>query len=387
MISNKVSVIGAGIAGVTTAYYLAKAGIDVEIIDGKEYPAMGTSYANGGQISVSNSETWNSYRNLWKGIKWLTNKSAPLRLNLTPSWDKYSWLIRFLSEIPNADKNTIKTCLMAIESRELYKKIELEENINYDSIKKGILHFYKSQKEFDHALKANQIYIQAGLERELLTTEEIFNLEPSLATKNIIGGLYTKSDFTGDIHKFCQELANKLKKEYRVKIFQEEITSLKDFENSIVVCAGTGSKRLAKTVGDHLPIYPVKGYSITIQNPQNAPWVSLLDDESKIVASRLGQDRLRVAGTAEFNGYNMDIPDERIRPLIHWVQNNLPNTDTSDIEIWTGLRPMTPNMMPIVRKSKKNNYIWYHTGHGHLGWTLSAYTAKTISEKIIKDLV
>ncbi|MEL0231469.1 MAG: FAD-dependent oxidoreductase [Hyphomicrobiales bacterium] len=387
MISNKVSVIGAGIAGVTTAYYLAKAGIDVEIIDGKEYPAMGTSYANGGQISVSNSETWNSYRNLWKGIKWLTNKSAPLRLNLTPSWDKYSWLIKFLSEIPNADKNTIKTCLMAIESRELYKKIELEENINYDSVKKGILHFYKSQKEFDHAIKANQIYSQAGLEREVLTTEEIYNLEPSLATKNIIGGLYTKSDFTGDIHKFCRELANKLKKEYRVKIFREEITSLKDFGNSIVVCAGTGSKRLAKTVGDHLPIYPVKGYSITIQNPQNAPWVSLLDDEAKIVASRLGQDRLRVAGTAEFNGYNMDIPDERIRPLIHWVQNNFPSTDTSDFETWTGLRPMTPNMMPIVRKSKKNNYIWYHTGHGHLGWTLSAYTAKTISEKIIKDLV
>jgi len=387
MRSDKVSVIGAGIAGITTAYYLAKAGIDVEIIDREKHPAMGTSYANGGQISVSNSETWNSYRNIWKGIKWLTNKSAPLRINITPSWEKYSWLIKFLSEVPNADNNTIETCLMAIESRALYKKIEIEESISFDSVKKGILHFYKSQKEFNHALNANKIYSKAGLKREVLTIEEIHNLEPSLILDDVIGGLYTESDFTGDIHKFCRELANKLKKEYRVKVLQAKITSLKDIENLVVVCAGTGSKRLAKTVGDYLPIYPVKGYSITIKDPQKAPWVSLLDDEAKIVASRLGQDRLRVAGTAEFNGYNMDIPDERIQPLIDWVQNNSPDTNISNIETWTGLRPMTPNMMPILRKSRKFSNIWYHTGHGHLGWTLSAYTAKTITEKIIKDLI
>ena len=143
---------------------------------------------------------------------------------------------------------------------------------------------------------------------------------------------------------------------------------------------------MAKTIGDNINIYPVKGYSITINNPgENIPYVSLLDDYNKIVTSRLGNDRLRVAGFAEFNGYNLDIIQSRIRALIKWATDMFPHINTNDIKPWAGLRPMTPNMLPIVRKSQNSNKVWYNTGHGHLGWTLSAYTAKLLTDKILKD--
>ena len=145
---------------------------------------------------------------------------------------------------------------------------------------------------------------------------------------------------------------------------------------------GVESKMLASTVGDNLPIYPVKGYSITVHDPKVAPWTSLLDDEAKIVTSRLGKDRLRIAGTAEFNGYNTDIIQTRIKPLINWAEKMFPGINTENITPWAGLRPMMPNMMPVVNRSRNSKRIYYNTGHGHLGWTLSAYTAKSIVEQI-----
>ena len=154
------------------------------------------------------------------------------------------------------------------------------------------------------------------------------------------------------------------------------------FDIPVVICAGTDSRSLAKTIGDDLPIYPVKGYSITIRNPEVAPWTSMLDDEAKIVTSRLGADRLRVAGTAELNGYNTDIIQSRIKPLIAWSEKMFPGINTEHVTPWAGLRPMTPNMMPIVKRSKRNKNVYYNTGHGHLGWTLSAYTASMISKQI-----
>ena len=157
-----------------------------------------------------------------------------------------------------------------------------------------------------------------------------------------------------------------------------------EFDGVVVVCAGVHSRALAKTVGDNLPIYPVKGYSITIQNPEIAPWTSLLDDEAKIVSSRLGTDRLRVAGTAELNGYNYDIVQARIRPLIEWAERMFPGINTEYVTSWAGLRPMTPNMMPVVKQSKYNKQVYYNTGHGHLGWTLSAKTALIMSNEITK---
>ena len=377
----KALVIGAGITGVTTAYYLARADYDVTICDERKYPAMATSYANGGQLSASNAETWNSWRNIKKGIKWLTQPDAPLKINLTPELDKYSWFVKFMLEIKNREVNTIETCRMALEAHKLYKDIADEEGIKFDKVEKGILHVYTKDEEFNLAKKTNDLYRRAGLDRWEVSPQEINKIEPALSNPDIIGGYYNTSDFTGDIHKFCVELTKVLKNKYSVVFTSKPVNRL-DYNGPVVVCAGVGSRKLANTIEDDLPIYPVKGYSITINNPGNAPWVSLLDDEAKIVTARLGKNRLRVAGTAEFNGYNTDIVQARIRPLIRWSERMFQDINTEDIKPWAGLRPMTPSMMPIVKQSKTRSNVWYNTGHGHLGWTLSAYTAQTIVEKI-----
>ena len=383
----KIKIIGSGITGVTTAYYLSKNNHQVTILDERRYPAMATSYANGCQISASNSETWNSWDNVKKASKWIFKKDAPLLISLKPSISKYSWFLKFINSIPSRNINTFETCKMAINSSNLYKKIAQDENIKFDVVEKGILHIYKNKNELELARKVNSIYRNAGLERWEVSKNEIENIEPTIHGKNIIGGFYNTFDYTGDIHKFCIELSAVLKNKYNV-IFKKQLVSNIKKElldtDLIIICAGIGSKKLARSISENLPIYPVKGYSITINNPgKTAPWTSLLDDEEKIVTARLGANRLRIAGTAEFSGYNTDIKWDRIRPLIKWAEYNFPDINTEDIKPWAGLRPMTPNMMPIVRKSKYFKNIFYNTGHGHLGWTLSAATAKKISDLLI----
>ena len=381
------AVVGAGITGITTAYYLAKAGYSVTIYDERKYPAMATSYANGGQLSASNAEVWNSWRSVYKGIKWLSKKDAPLKINPWPSIDKYSWFFKFIKEIPNADTNTQRTCEMALEAHNLYKKIAFEEDIKFDKVEKGILHIYTNEAEYENAKRVNEVYAKAGLNRWEVSADECIKIEPALVRPpKLLGGMYNDTDFTGDIHKFCVELLKVLQRKYDVKMRQIKIRNLKsdlhEHQGPVVVCAGVESKMLASTIGDNLPIYPVKGYSITIHDPKVAPWTSLLDDEAKIVTSRLGKDRLRIAGTAEFNGYNTDIIQTRIKPLINWAEKMFPGINTENITPWAGLRPMMPNMMPVVNRSQNSKRIYYNTGHGHLGWTLSAYTAQSIVEQI-----
>ena len=211
--------------------------------------------------------------------------------------------------------------------------------------------------------------------------------EPSLQySKDIIGGTYTPSDMTGDIHKFCVELEKVLRTKYNVKFMYGSKVNphSMDYYDHVVLCGGIGSIEYSKIIGDPIDIYPVKGYSITLEvgnTVEDAPVVSLLDDEAKIVTSRLGT-RLRVAGTAELAGINYDVRMDRINPLVNWVRENFPYISTEHTNPWAGLRPMTPNMLPVVRKSKHNN-VWYNTGHGHLGWTLSACTAEMISDQIL----
>jgi len=386
-----VTVIGAGITGITTAYYLARSGYDVLVVDQERYSGMGTSYANGGQLSASNSEVWNSWHNVAKGAKWMFRKDAPLKINPAPSLHKYSWFAKFLSHIPNRKENTHHTCEMAIEAHDLYKNIAEREGIDFDCVKQGIMHIYSNEKDLQSARLTNKIYRSAGLARNEITSEEVFSIEPELqnSRRSIVGGFYTEEDFTGDIHKFCTNLARCLERHYAVQFVQETVDkdSLELFQKQgpVVICAGTGSRDIAKLIGDNLPIYPVKGYSITVNEPGNSPWTSLLDDETKIVSSRLGESRFRAAGTAEFNGYNRDILQHRVQPLVDWTEELFPQMNTESVVPWAGLRPMTPNMMPIVKQSKKNSNIWYNTGHGHLGWTLSAYTAIDIANKILHN--
>ena len=207
------AVVGAGITGITTAYYLAKAGYSVTIYDERKYPAMATSYANGGQLSASNAEVWNSWRSVYKGIKWLSKKDAPLKINPWPSPDKYSWFFKFIKEIPNADINTQHTCEMALEAHNLYKRIAFEEGIQFDKVEKGILHIYTDEAEYENAKRVNEVYARAGLKRWEVSAEECLKIEPALVPPpTLLGGMYNDTDFTGDIHKFCVELLKVLQK-------------------------------------------------------------------------------------------------------------------------------------------------------------------------------
>jgi D-amino-acid dehydrogenase len=354
---------------------------------------MRTSFANGGQISVSNSEVWTTWGNVKKGIKWLFKKDAPLLIRPRLDFKQWKWIAKFLynTATNKYKENTEKTIHMGLESRTLYEEIRQEEGIYYDRSSSGILHFYKDEKYFDAAKQAKAIYNDNGVEWDILSDIHTLSMDPALSgLKDLKGGAWTKSDFVGDIHRFCQEMQLVLEGKYGVEFkFNSTVTDkytlagLAEVFDAVVVCAGVGSVELAKQVGDTLDIYPVKGYSITINNvdPRYLPSVSLLDDQAKIVTSSLG-NRFRVAGTAELTGENYDIRYDRVKPLLDWVRTNFPNINTHDYSSWACLRPMTPNMMPITKRSDKNSKVYYNTGHGHLGWTLAPYTAKLISEQI-----
>ena len=387
--AKTIAVVGAGIAGITAAYYLARAGYRVTVYEQEHYPAMRTSFANGGQVSVSNSEVWTTWSNVKKGFKWMFKKDAPLLIRPRLDWAQWKWLTKFLYHTA-ADvytKNTEKTIQLGLESRELYKQIIKEENLEFDQSAAGILHFYKDSDYFQNAVNAKYLYNVNGVEWDILEPLQTKSLDTALSDlKGIAGGVWTPSDWTGDIHKFCNRLANVLESKYRTSFIYGTTPDINDLVNvydQVVIAAGIGSVELAKSIGDSLPIYPVKGYSITINNvnPELLPKTSLLDDQAKIVASPLG-NRLRVAGTAELTGENYDIRRDRIEPLLKWVHENLPQINTHDYQSWTCLRPMTPDMMPIVRQSQTDSRVFYHTGHGHLGWTVSPATAKHLTHLI-----
>ena len=407
-----VIVIGAGITGVTSAYELSQLGYQVTVIDRHLYPAMETSFANGGQLSACNAEVWNQKATVIKGFKWMRQKDAPLLLNPSFSLHKYSWLVEFLSHIKNYEANTIETVHLALLARKRLFEVAEKEQLQFDLEKRGILHMYHSKADYDVAKQVNDVLNKGTLERYSVSPEEMKTIEPSL-TGDYFGGYYTPSDATGDIHKYSTALAEKTK-QYGVQYkFGLEVTDIKCHTDKVVlncqpsaehphlsqsdsfqlegdvlvVCGGVGSYQLADMVGERVNVYPVKGYSITVQlkdekSIKNAPWVSLLDESAKIVTSRLGQDRLRIAGTAEFNGYNRDIRANRIQPLVNWVNRNF-DISTEHVVPWAGLRPMMPNMLPVVKQSKQPR-VFYNTGHGHLGWTLSAATAVLVSQDILQ---
>lgn len=393
-------VIGGGITGVTSAYSLARQGHRVTLIEKHRYAGMETSHANGGQLSASNAEVWTHPSTLIKGLKWMLKADAPLLVNPKPSWHKLSWFAEFMANIPKYRDNTVATARLAVAAREHLFDWAEQEGIDFDLKQQGILHIYRDKAGFDHAGKVSELLAEGGLSRRAVTPDEMRTIEPTLKGQ-YHGGYFTESDSTGDIHKFthglsmaCERLGVKLLtgqsvtrvksdgKSAQVTLANGEVVS----GDAVVVSAGVHSRALGAQLGDRLNVYPVKGYSITVmlndeQSQAAAPQVSLLDDETKLVTSRLGVDRFRVAGTAEFNGFNLDIRADRIRPLVDWVNQCFPGVSTRRVEPWAGLRPMMPSMLPRVGAGRRAN-VFYNTGHGHLGWTLSAITAHQLTQHV-----
>lgn len=396
---KSIAVIGGGITGVTSAYALAKRGYSVTLFEKHRYPAMETSFANGGQLSASNAEVWTHWSTVLKGLKWMLQRDAPLLVHPAPSWHKLSWFAEFIASIPHYRRNTIQTARLAVAAREHLFAWAATEGIDFDHERRGILHVYRDRAGFEHAAEVTRLLAAGGLERRAVSPDEMRAIEPTLAGE-YYGGFYTESDSTGDIHKFTVGLSAAIERlgvrgEYGRDVLalgsdgRVATVTLSDGTgietqrfDSVLVCAGVASRAFARQLGDRVNVYPVKGYSITVNlddaaSRAAAPWVSLLDDEAKLVTSRLGADRFRVAGTAEFAGFDRDIRADRIRPLVEWVNRCFPGVSTRQVVPWAGLRPMMPDMMPRVGRGKRPN-VFYNTGHGHLGWTLSAVTADMV---------
>jgi D-amino-acid dehydrogenase len=398
-----IAIIGGGVTGVTTAYALAKRGFAVTLLERHRYPAMETSYANGGQLSASNAEVWNHRATIAKALQWMLRSDAPLLVHLHPTWHKLSWFAEFVSAMPNYHHNTIALARMAVAARDHLFQWADDEHIDFDLKRQGILHIHRDRGEFEHAVAVSKLLARGGVTRRAVTPDEMRAIEPALRGE-FYGGHFTDSDSSGDIHKFTTGLAQaaqRLGAQLRyhqqvvhldagadgvdVTVLQGEGAETSRYD-AVVICAGAASRALAAQIGDSVNVYPVKGYSVTVQlddaaSRAAAPHVSLVDDTVKLVCSRLGEDRLRVAGSAEFHGHNRDIRADRIAPLTDWVRHNFPEVSTRSITPWAGLRPMMPDLMPRVGPGKAPG-VFYNTGHGHLGWTLSAATADLVASAI-----
>ncbi len=407
----KVIVLGAGIVGTASAWFLNKAGHEVTVIDRQPAVAQETSFANGCQISVSHAEPWANPSAPLKILQWLGKEDAPLLYRFRPEWLQWRWGLEFLKQCTTSHTaNNIRQIIAIAEySRQILQSVREETQIEYDALTKGILHFYTDEKEFQHSLPSAQLMRELGCPRQTISTEEVVRLEPALQSmqEKIVGGDYTANDESGDVHKFALGLASHASNagvQFQfntliTKLIQEgtgssaRITGVEIIDehgnhqvlhaDAFVIAMGSFSVALAKQVGIDLLIYPGKGYSATysVLHDKLAPSVSLTDDGHKLVISRLG-DRLRVAGTCELNGYARDLNPTRCAAITRRTQELFP--DACDYEhpvYWSGLRPLTPSNVPYIGKTRYPN-LFLNTGHGTLGWTMGCGSGKAIADII-----
>ena len=399
----KVVVLGAGLLGVATAWYLAEDGHEVTVIDRQAEPAMETSFANGGQISACHAAPWANPGTPWQVAKWFGREDAPLLWRLRADPAQWAWGMRFLLECSaaRARKNTIDILRLALYSREKLRTLRQQLKLEYDHLTRGILHFYTDEQEFATARSQAALMREFGCERVVRESSECLAIEPALkgSTEPIVGGTYTADDESGDAHKFTQVLAQRCKEAGVSFIFGETISALDAGGERVtkvrlgngaslggdafVVALGSWSPFLLKTVGIGIPVYPAKGYSITAPLDRNsiAPTVSLTDDGQKIVISRLG-NRLRVAGTAEFAGYDISINKARCAAILNRCRSVFPGAiQGENYEVWAGLRPATPNNVPLIGRAKFAN-LFLNTGHGTLGWTMASGSGQLIAHLV-----
>ena len=396
----KVLVLGAGVVGVTTAWFLSKSGHEVTVVDRCDAAGMETSFANGGQISVSHAEPWANPAAPLKVLKWLAREDAPLLFRLRPDLRQWLWGLAFLRECtPARTRRNIRQIVnLGLYSRATLQSLRAETGIAYDHLTRGILHFYTSQAELDAALEPARVMREHGCDLEMIGPDRCVEIEPALKSARhlLVGGSMTTCDESGDAHKFTCELARLAAQRGVRFLFGQRIESLQRHGDRIsgvqleggvrtadayVVAMGAYSPLLTRQVGIALNIYPAKGYSATVPvaDPARAYSVSLTDDEYKLVFSRLG-DRLRIAGTAELNGYHTGLNEVRCRALLRRTEALFPGAgDMSRAQFWTGLRPATPSNVPYIGGTRYPN-LFLNTGHGTLGWTHACGSARALAD-------
>ena len=387
-----VTVLGAGVIGTTAAWYLRQAGHDVRVLDRRDGPGLETSFANGGQISADHAAPWAKPGVPLQALKWMLRADAPLLFRLRADPAQWRWSLQFLRNCTAAryKENATRLQRLGRYSRAQQQALSNETGIQYDRVARGILVLYTEGRRFEPGMKS---------------PDECAAIEPAVAPMKhrLVGGRMYPDDESGDAYKFTAELAKlcaqcgvRFEFDVDIKGFSvenEEIFNLsiqrKDARaetvraDAYVLALGSYSPLLARPLGIDLPIYPLKGYSVTmpVKDPKAAWTVSLADEAHKLVLSRLG-DRLRIAGTAELDGYNTEINQVRCEAILKRVMTLFPDAgDSSKAQFWTGLRPATPTNLPCIGCTKYRN-LFLDTGHGTLGWTHACGSGKLIADLV-----
>lgn len=398
-----VMVLGAGVTGVTTAWYLRAAGYSVSVVDRQPGPALETSFANGGQISISHPEPWSSPSAPLIALRWLGRADAPLRMHLGTDPARWRWLLGFLREcLPSRHRrNAEAIAALAVHSGRCLRELRARLGLEYDQQERGILHLFREASELRAARHKLELLNRHGIDARLCDRDECTEIEPALRafSAQLAGALYAPGDESGNANRFTVALAAHAcaagvqfhygtridrithdgARATGVRIIHADGSADTLGADAYVLCLGSHGPGLVAPLGERLPIYPVKGYSVTLplRDPARAPCVSLTDESRRIVCSRLG-DELRVAGTAEISGYDASPDAARCAPLLKWVDTVFPGAaDVANARPWAGLRPCTPSNVPIIGCGRYTN-LWYNTGHGSLGWTLACGSAQAL---------
>ena len=400
----KIAVLGAGIIGVTSAWYLAAAGHEVTVLDRRPEPGLETSFANGGQISAGHAEPWAKPSVVPKIFGWLGREDAPLLFRPRADWAQWRWGLGFLRECSPGrfERNSRTLSGLAVYSRECLRALRSGTGIRYDELSRGILHFCTSQRDFESVARHAEAVRAMGISRHIKSAKECLAIEPALKDSRspVFGGVYTPEDESGDARRFTQELARlcagkgvrfEMQKTVdaleaaggrveAVRLGRERLRA-----DAFVVSLGSYSPLLLEPLGIRIPVYPLKGYSITLPlapaHADAAPTVSLTDEAHKIVISRLG-NRLRAAGTAELAGYDTSLNSIRCDAIAQRIRHLFPALGAIEpVERWAGLRPATPDNVPVIGRTPMHN-LFLNTGHGTLGWTLACGSARVLADLV-----
>ena len=401
----KIAVLGSGIIGTSSAWWLQQAGHDVVVVDRASGPARETSFGNGAQISVSYAEPWANPQAPLKLLRWMFQDDAPLVFRPRLDWYQWQWGLAFLREcLPGRLAPNIRAMVNLAEySRGTLQQMRSGLGIRYDHLERGILNFYRDPASFDASQRAAGLMRDFGVDRRIVSTDEVVAIEPALAPQRdrIVGGDYTPEDESGDVHLFTVALGERAAQAGVQFLFDTQVTRLVSEGGEVrlaeiigadgrygalkadayVVALGCHTPALVRPLGVSCPVYPAKGYSATfpVLDPAGAPTVSLTDSYHKVVFSRLG-DRLRMAGTAELSGYSRALNPVRCQALTRLARELFPDAlDFERVSYWSGLRPSTPSNVPLIGRTRIPN-LFLNTGHGTLGWTMGAGSGRVLAD-------
>lgn len=398
----RVIVLGSGVIGVASAYYLAQQGAEVTVLDRQSGPAEETSFGNAGQISPGYSTPWAAPGIPFKAVKWMFQHHAPLAINLDGSMWQLQWMAQMLKNCNPQSYAVNKERMMRVAeySRDCLRELRKDTGINYENRAKGTLQLFRKETQMEAVQRDISVLQECGVSYELLNGNELGRVEPALANAQdkLVGGLHLPNDETGDCYLFTNALAQ-IAKELGVNFqFNQNVEKLIVEGDEIkgvqvngkvltadryVLAFGSYSRDFLKPLDLQLPVYPVKGYSLTIPivDPAFAPQSTVLDETYKIAITRFDQ-RIRVGGMAELSGFNLGLNEDRRATLQMVTQDLFPGGDMAQASFWTGLRPMTPDSTPIIGATRFKN-LFLNTGHGTLGWTMACGSGKLISDIVL----